>query len=642
MDQLSTLEADAPAAAPTAPHTFALHATCAYAICTNPRSGSWLLSEGLDFTGLAGHPREWFLPFEEQQQRARWGRDCLDSSPRSYLSHIVSEGSTSNGVFGLKLHHYQLANLAATLRRVEEYRGMKVQEALAAAFPSLRYIWLTRKDKARQAISYQRAVQTEQWWQLDEGPPDAGGAQLPLDLDLIAGLEQVLLRNEASWQRFFARCGADPFVVSYEELSADYAGTIGALLDWLGIAEPGEIEIRPPRLRRQADSVTEAWLDRYRAFKQARPDRTKQGARPDGAAAIASAPQPDGSDEELPLAELRSPLFMQTYTPPGILPAAWRQWLAQALLQGVPRATVIETMASHGLDAGLVRAEIDEALQHPYLRAGLETRAHLLHGVHILGALDQLARLQPWARVVPRCSAPPRATFCEHYYAANRPVVLTGLMDDWAAMTRWTPDYLRSALGDEEVEIMADRQSDPAYEVNGGQHRRQIRFADYVDHVYDGTPSNDYYLVANNQFFQRPASEILLQDFTPFDEYLDAARLPGRCFLWFGPAGTVTPLHHDPCNILIAQVSGRKQIKLVPSTQWENIYTTDSHISEIDCERPDFVRWPRFCHATPVNVTISPGEVLFLPVGWSHHVRALEPSISISFTNFVFPNDYPR
>jgi hypothetical protein len=45
--------------------------TATYIICTNPRSGSWLLSEGLASTSLAGNPREWFNTLEEQQHRAR-------------------------------------------------------------------------------------------------------------------------------------------------------------------------------------------------------------------------------------------------------------------------------------------------------------------------------------------------------------------------------------------------------------------------------------------------------------------------------------------------------------------------------------------------------------------------------------------
>ena len=115
---------------------------------------------------------------------------------------------------------------------------------------------------------------------------------------------------------------------------------------------------------------------------------------------------------------------------------------------------------------------------------------------------------------------------------------------------------------------MADRDGDPAYEVNAGRDRRRVRFADFVDSVYGVHQGNDRYLVANNKFFERECAQVLLADFVPFAEYLDPAQLRGRCFLWLGPAGTITPPHHDLCNVLLAQVSGRKRVRLVPSAQW--------------------------------------------------------------------------
>ncbi len=37
---------------------------------------------------------------------------------------------------------------------------------------------------------------------------------------------------------------------------------------------------------------------------------------------------------------------------------------------------------------------------------------------------------------------------------------------------------------------------------------------------------------------------------------------------------------------------------------------------------------------------IGPGDALFLPIGWWHHVEALDVSISVSFTNFAADNDF--
>jgi trehalose 2-sulfotransferase len=83
-----------------------------YVICTNPRSGSWLLSEGLASTSLAGNPREWFNTLEEQQHRARWRMDySTDLTYARYLEYVRAESTTSNGISGIKLHWYQLAEL---------------------------------------------------------------------------------------------------------------------------------------------------------------------------------------------------------------------------------------------------------------------------------------------------------------------------------------------------------------------------------------------------------------------------------------------------------------------------------------------------------------------------------------------------
>ena len=35
--------------------------------------------------------------------------------------------------------------------------------------------------------------------------------------------------------------------------------------------------------------------------------------------------------------------------------------------------------------------------------------------------------------------------------------------------------------------------------------------------------------------------------------------------------------------------------------------------------------------ATLLSAVVGPGEVLFIPKGWWHHVRSLTPSISLSF-----------
>jgi ribosomal protein L16 Arg81 hydroxylase len=103
----------------------------------------------------------------------------------------------------------------------------------------------------------------------------------------------------------------------------------------------------------------------------------------------------------------------------------------------------------------------------------------------------------------------------------------------------------------------------------------------------------------------------------------------------------VTPLHHDTANVLFCQAFGKKKITLFPA--FELFLTHDAHHgvhSPIDLDHPDLEAYPQFSEAMRKEVELSPGEGLLIPLGWWHHVRALDVSISVSFTNFRRPNYY--
>lgn len=250
-----------------------------------------------------------------------------------------------------------------------------------------------------------------------------------------------------------------------------------------------------------------------------------------------------------------------------------------------------------------------------------------------------LARLSPKARTVERRSGVSGNEFLEKYYAANRPVILCDLMSFWQAPQKWTPEYLKATCGDEMVEIMAARETNPRYEMEDAPHRKEVKLAEYVDMVSKGGETNDYYLTARNGFFARPGVKPLLRDIEMFSEYLRETDGDG-VFMWYGPKGTVTPLHHDAMNIFMAQVQGRKHIKLIPANEIELIYNNFAVYSEVDAAHPDLQKYPKFQYANVIDLELAPGEVLFLPVGWWHWVKALDTSITVSFNNFLFPNDF--
>jgi len=101
---------------------------------------------------------------------------------------------------------------------------------------------------------------------------------------------------------------------------------------------------------------------------------------------------------------------------------------------------------------------------------------------------------------------------------------------------------------------------------------------------------------------------------------------------WIGPAGTVTPLHSDFDDNIFAQVWGTKRIFLSPPHHDEFLYAREANPvlfgSPFDPEAPDFERYPLARQATMFEVIVQPGDMLYVPAGWYHQVRALTFSLS--------------
>src|SRR5207237_1173755 len=147
------------------------------------------------------------------------------------------------------------------------------------------------------------------------------------------------------------------------------------------------------------------------------------------------------------------------------------------------------------------------------------------------------------------------ARFYRDYFFQNRPVVLQGLMADWPASRLWSLEYLRDRFGGAEVEIFGDRSRDPHYEQHFAAHRQHIRLSTFIDRMAENEESNDSYIVARNNVLARPPLSALKEDCQPPAAVLDpAAASEANLGFWFGPKGTVTPLHHDQSNILFGQV----------------------------------------------------------------------------------------
>nr|MDQ3369210.1 cupin-like domain-containing protein [Myxococcota bacterium] len=230
--------------------------------------------------------------------------------------------------------------------------------------------------------------------------------------------------------------------------------------------------------------------------------------------------------------------------------------------------------------------------------------------------------------------------FFRHYWAAHRPVVLTDATRSWPALRKWTPAFFKREFGKVTIEVTAGREADPHYDMNYRAHRRRLRMDRFIDQVLAAGTSNDLYLVSNNNTMKRPRFRALLDDVRPPRALFEPPR-PTATSLWIGPAGTITPLHHDTTNILFCQIYGRKRIELV-SPQETALLLDPVHgfYSPIELDRLAVARHPALRQLAVKEVIVGPGDALFIPAGWWHRVSSLDVSISFSLLGFRRPNDF--
>ncbi|KAK9534721.1 hypothetical protein VZT92_007150 [Zoarces viviparus] len=234
---------------------------------------------------------------------------------------------------------------------------------------------------------------------------------------------------------------------------------------------------------------------------------------------------------------------------------------------------------------------------------------------------------------VPRIKCPSLERFSTSYLLPLRPVVLEGTIEHWPALNQhpWSIAYLRSVAGCRTVPVeVGSRYTDE------GWSQTLLTVDEFIDRYIlnkEGVKGLGY--LAQHQLFDQ------------IPELKEDIRPPDYCCLgegdedditvnaWFGPGGTVSPLHQDPQQNFLAQVVGSKYIRLYSPEDTDKLYPHQSQLlhntSQVEVENPDAERFPEFARAPYLECVLQPGDVLFIPVQHWHYVRSLELSFSVSF-----------
>jgi hypothetical protein len=260
----------------------------------------------------------------------------------------------------------------------------------------------------------------------------------------------------------------------------------------------------------------------------------------------------------------------------------------------------------------------------------------------LLQTQERMRALSPTAGGIFRKVGIGSQEFLDEHYAAGKPVIVGGEIDDWPATRLWTPDYLRQKVGGRIVEVQLGRKGNPDFEREKDRHRHRMSFDAFIDVITESADENDCYLTAYNSTTNAETLSVLDDDLGFLDTFLTRDAAFQRGMMWIGPAGTFTPLHHDLTNNLLVQITGRKRVVLAAPGEIGRLYN-DRHvfsmIRDVAASDLELTRYPLLAGIRLHELILEPGDALFIPVGWWHQVTALDFSVSITHTNFKWPND---
>ena len=213
-----------------------------YVICTQPRSGSNLLCQYLSSTNRLGHPLEYF----NGPGRRALGLPDYPDDPRLQIDAILRLGATPNGVYAVKLFASQFAAFDRRVRWTER-------------LPNVQFVYLSRNDLLGQAISWARALQTEQY----RSTQPVQHAAL-YDAGSIHERLMAIAHERARWEAFFARTGISPLRISYERFLEDPPGHVDRVAALVG-ENDAKVDDSKIDIVVQRDALTQQWRQRFHA-----------------------------------------------------------------------------------------------------------------------------------------------------------------------------------------------------------------------------------------------------------------------------------------------------------------------------------------------------------------------------------------
>ena len=230
------------------------------------------------------------------------------------------------------------------------------------------------------------------------------------------------------------------------------------------------------------------------------------------------------------------------------------------------------------------------------------------------------------------------AEFAERYFRPGIPVVLEGAAGTWPATRKWTPDYLATICGDDEIAVL-DGQN---WVVNSRTGMEAVSTTEHVLRVRElvgGVKQGNAWYGAFMELLDRRAQ---LRDDLDFEFIREFGQIRTKLAwqrnvlakMYMGGAGTSTSLHCAGISNLFFQAYGHKKWVLIPPEFTAFMYPVATQginwQSRVDFRNPDEPTCPLYRFVDRYETVLNPGDVLWNPPFVWHGVLNLSESIAVS------------
>lgn len=220
--------------------------------------------------------------------------------------------------------------------------------------------------------------------------------------------------------------------------------------------------------------------------------------------------------------------------------------------------------------------------------------------------------------------------FLARYMHPGRPVVISNVAPQWAAMRNWTPEHFKQRFGSQPVAI---------------GYGRDMPFDQFIDEVVASTPEAPgpyMYRSFLHEVLPELLADVIPQNKFCFPRRYASPLMPekwrrpdGYLKLLIGGVGSKFPVMHfdgENAHAAITEIYGDKEFIMFAPEDGQYLYPKKffpNHSMVDDPTMMDLARYPLLAKATQYRAVLKPGDMIFVPARWWHAARALSTSISV-------------